>query len=66
MPSSNPSMAAFTVVLEQQPEGGYTVQCVEVPGAISQGETVEEALTNIRDAIHGVIEVRRAKALGSP
>ncbi|MFA5296294.1 MAG: type II toxin-antitoxin system HicB family antitoxin [Methanoregulaceae archaeon] len=41
----------YTVVLEPQEEGGYTVPCVELPGAISQGETREEALTNIREAI---------------
>jgi len=28
----------YTVVLEPQEEGGFTVQCVELPGAISQGE----------------------------
>jgi len=49
----------YTVVLEPQKEGGYTVQCVELPGAISQGETREEALTNIREAIGLVREVQR-------
>jgi hypothetical protein len=27
----------YTVVLEPQDEGGFTVQCVEIPGAISEG-----------------------------
>ncbi|RLI13387.1 MAG: type II toxin-antitoxin system HicB family antitoxin [Candidatus Hecatellales archaeon] len=34
----------FTVVLEAQDEGGYTARCLELPAAISQGETIEEAL----------------------
>jgi predicted RNase H-like HicB family nuclease len=49
----------YTVVLEPQEEGGFTVQCVEIPGAISQGETREEALANIREAIELVLEVQR-------
>jgi predicted RNase H-like HicB family nuclease len=53
----------FTVTLEKQAEGGYTVQCIEVPGAISQGETKREALANIQDAIQLVLEVRREEAL---
>jgi predicted RNase H-like HicB family nuclease len=52
----------FTVALERQPEGGYTVQCIELPGAISQGETRREALANIQDAILLVLEVRREEA----
>jgi len=49
----------FTVVLEPAEEGGYTVQCIELPAAISQGETKEEALENIKEAIELVLEVRR-------
>jgi len=40
-----------------QEEGGYTVQCLELPGAISQGETVEEALDNIKEAIDLLLNV---------
>lgn len=47
----------YTVILELQDEGGYTVRCLELPGAISQGETKEEALANIKEAIGLVIEV---------
>ena len=47
----------YTVILEPQEEGGYTVQCLEIPGAISQGETKEEALENIKEAIELVLEV---------
>jgi predicted RNase H-like HicB family nuclease len=47
----------YTVILEPQDEGGYTVRCLELPGAISQGETKEEALANIKEAIGLVIDV---------
>ncbi|MFO1533181.1 MAG: type II toxin-antitoxin system HicB family antitoxin [Thermoplasmatota archaeon] len=58
----------FTVTLEKQPTGGYTVQCIELPGAISQGDTRKEALENIQEAIQLILEVRREEALkrGTP
>jgi len=46
----------FTVMLREEPEGGYSVQCIELPGAISQGENRKEALANIKDAIEGYLE----------
>lgn len=49
----------YTVVLEPQEEGGYTVRCVELPGAISEGETKTEALENIKEAIGLILEVLR-------
>lgn len=55
----NDMIMKYTVVLEPQEEGGFTVQCVEIPGAISQGETREEALANIKEAIELVIDVQR-------
>jgi len=48
----------YTVVLESQKEVGFTVQCVEIPGAISQGENKDEALANIKEAIELVLEVQ--------
>ena len=39
------------VVLEPSDEGGYTVTVPALPGCISEGETKEEALRNIREAI---------------
>jgi len=42
----------FTVLLEECEEGGYTVTCPTLPGCISEGETYEDALANIRDAIN--------------
>jgi predicted RNase H-like HicB family nuclease len=47
---------SFPVVITPEPEGGYSVQCPALPGCYSQGETVEECLANIREAIELVIE----------
>ena len=44
------------VVLEASDEGGYTVYVPSLPGCISEGETVEEALTNIQEAIELYLE----------
>lgn len=46
---------SFPVVLLPEAEGGYVVQCPALPGCYSQGETVEEALANIREAIEVVL-----------
>ncbi len=52
----------FTVKLEESDEGGYTVQCLELPAAISEGDTKEEALKNIKEAIQLVLEVLQEQA----
>ncbi len=46
----------FQVVLEPSDEGGYTVYVPSLPGCISEGGTVEEALGNIREAIELYLE----------
>jgi len=46
----------YPVVLIPQPDGGYFVDCPSLPGCHSQGETVEESLENIREAILLVLE----------
>lgn len=44
-------MMEFEVILEPEKEGGYTVTCPILKGCISEGDTKEEALVNIQDAI---------------
>jgi len=47
----------FTVRLRRDEESGYyAARCVELPEAISQGKTEEEALTNLREALELVLE----------
>ena len=53
----------YTVIIEKDPKTGtYTGQCVQLPAAISQGDTYEELMENIKDAIHLVLEYYREKA----
>ncbi len=50
-------MASFSVVLkEDADDGGYTAIVPELPGCISDGDTKEEALANIREAISLYLE----------
>jgi predicted RNase H-like HicB family nuclease len=44
------------VVLEPSEDGGYTVRVPSLPGCLSEGDTREEALTNIREAIQLYVE----------
>jgi len=44
------------VTLEEAEEGVYIVSCPALPGCHSQGDTAEEALENIREAIEGCLE----------
>jgi predicted RNase H-like HicB family nuclease len=55
----------FKVVIEPDNEkGGYVVTCPSLPGCYSQGETIDEALANIKEAIELCIE--DMKAHGEP
>ena len=52
----------FTVILTPDEEdGGYVAECPAIPGCISEGETVEEALANIKEAIEGCLESLAAR-----
>ena len=44
------------VVLEPSDEGGYTVYVPSLPGCISEGDTVDEAMQNIREAVELYLE----------
>ncbi len=49
----------LTAVFEPAKEGGYTCFVEEIPGAISQGETLAEARANLLDALKLVLECQR-------
>ena len=51
----------FKVVLEPDPDGGYVVTCPTIPGCYSQGDSIEEALKNIREAIEICVEDMKAR-----
>jgi predicted RNase H-like HicB family nuclease len=46
----------ITIVLEPAEEGGYTAHVPSLPGCISEGNTREEALKNIKEAIELYLE----------
>lgn len=52
----------LTAVFEPASEGGYTCFVEEVPAAISQGETIEEARANLADALRLVLDCYREMA----
>jgi predicted RNase H-like HicB family nuclease len=49
----------LTAVFIPAAEGGYTAMAEEIPGAISEGETIEEARENLADALRMVLECNR-------
>jgi len=52
----------LTAVYRKAPEGGYVAFVEELPGANTQGETLEEARENLREAVELVLEANRALA----
>ncbi len=52
----------LTAVFRKDPEGGYVAFVEELPGANSQGETLDEARENLREAVELVLEANRALA----
>jgi len=49
----------FTAVYQEAEEGGYIGYVEELPGAITQGETLEETRANLADAVQLVLEANR-------
>ena len=55
----------LTAVFEEVPQsegGGYTAYTEELPGAISEGETLDEARENLRDAVKVLVDANRTIA----
>lgn len=46
----------FTVRVTKDPIGGYSGRCLELPAAISEGETMEELMSNMKEVIQLVLE----------
>ena len=50
----------YSVILHEDTEdGGYWAECPEIPGCVSQGDTIRETLEMIKDAIDGCLDVIR-------
>ena len=55
----------FLVTLEHDEDGWIVAECPSLPGCVSQGRTMDEALGNIREAIELSLETRRAEGIAT-
>jgi len=53
----------FPTVIYQDEDGMWIVQCPAIPGCVSQGQTREEAMGNIKEAISLCLEVRAERGM---
>jgi predicted RNase H-like HicB family nuclease len=53
----------FVVTIERDEDGVFVAECPSIPGCVSQGETREQAIVNVRDAIRQCLEVRAERGL---
>ena len=53
----------FNVTLDRDEDGVWVVECPAIPGCVSQGQTQDEAMENIEDAIRLCLEVRAERGL---
>ena len=53
----------FTVTLDRDEDGFWVVECPSIPGCFSQGDTKDEALEDIKDAIKLCLEVRAERGM---
>jgi len=60
-------MQKLTAILHRgtSEEGGFWATCLEVPGANGQGETKDECLTGLAEAVKLMLEINREEALAS-
>jgi len=56
----------YSVVVHEAEEGGFWVEVPALPGCYSQGESVEETLGNVREAIELYLEVLRDEGRDTP
>jgi predicted RNase H-like HicB family nuclease len=55
-------MEKYTAIYERGEDGWWGASCLEMPEAITPGQTIEEARDNLKDAIQLLLEVRREDA----
>ena len=53
----------FNITIERDEDGIWIVECPSIPGCVSQGDTKDEAIENIKDAIKVCLEVRAEKGM---
>jgi predicted RNase H-like HicB family nuclease len=55
----------YTAIIEKGEDGWYFAKCEQLPAAMTQGRTIEEAEENLKDAIKLVLEYEKEKILKS-
>ena len=50
------ALNSYTVIVHEAEEGGYWGEVLELPGCVSQGETIDEFRNNIREALEVILE----------
>jgi len=53
----------FNVTIDRDEDGIWVVECPSIPGCVSRGETKDETLENIQDAIYQCLQVRAERRL---
>jgi predicted RNase H-like HicB family nuclease len=53
----------FIATLDRDEDGVWISECPSIPGCVSQGDTREEAIANIREAIALCLEVRAERGM---
>ena len=61
-----PENYSFSVVLEPQPDGGFSVPVPALPEVVTEGDDEQEALNNAQEAIRAILEYRRDKGILIP
>ncbi len=56
----------LSLLFDPQPEGGYTVTSPAIPELLTEGDSVEDALENVRDAFAAVLEIYRDQGRSLP
>ncbi len=57
---------SFSVILEPQEGGGFTALVPALPEVVTEGDTEEEALANVREAIRAILDYRRDHGIAIP
>jgi antitoxin HicB len=57
---------SFSVILEPQEGGGFTVLVPALPEVVTEGDTEEEALANVQEAIRAILDYRRDHGIAIP
>ena len=57
---------SFSIILEPQEEGGFTVLAPALPEVVTEGDTEQEALANAEEAIRAIVSYRQDRGLAIP